>query len=52
MPKDLFLLTEFQLRSIHLSIGPTSFPIISLAKLAGKRVLLEFLTLVESYWRL
>ena len=52
MSEDLFLLTDFLLRSTHLSTGPASFPIISIVQMARKRVLLEFSTLVERYWRL
>ena len=39
-------------RNSGLSTGASSFPIISVVKLARKQVLLEFLTLVERYWRL
>ena len=36
MRKDSFLLTDFLLRSTHLSKGTASFPIISVVKLARK----------------
>ena len=51
MPEDKFLQTDFLLRSTRFT-GPASFVIISIVKLARKRVLLEFSTLVERYWRL
>ena len=51
MLEDSFLLTEFLLRS-HLSKGTASFPIISIVKLARKRVVLEISTPVEQYWML
>ena len=35
-----------------MEVGPASFPIISIEKLARKRVLLEFSTLPDGYWRL
>ena len=34
----------------YLNTCPASFPIISIVKLARKRMLLEFSTLVERYW--
>ena len=40
------------MRSIHLSAGRASVPIISIVKLARKLVLQEFSTLVERYWKL
>ena len=52
MSSGQFLLTDFLLTSTHFSTSTASFPIISIVKLARKRVLLEFLTLVERYWRL
>ena len=52
MPKNKFLLTDFLQRATHLNTGPASFPIISIVKLAKKRVFLEFSTLDERYRRL
>ena len=46
------MLTYFLLRYTQLSIGPVSFPIISIVKWTRKRVLIEFSALAERYWRL
>ena len=44
VPWDKILVTDFLLRSIHLSEGPVSFPITSIVKIAKERVLQEFST--------
>ena len=46
------MLIDFLLRPIYLSQGPVSFPIISMVKMARKRVLQEMLTPVKRYKRL
>ena len=52
MPSDTILLIDFLLRPIHLSKGPVSFPIISIVKMARKRVLQIILTPVKRHKRL
>ena len=47
MPLDWFQLTDLLLGPTHLSPGPASFPIISIVKVARKRMLLEVSTLLK-----
>ena len=46
------MLIDFLLRPINLSKGPVSFPIISIVKMARKRVLQEISTPIKMYKQL
>ena len=52
MPWDTNSFINFMLRPIHLSKGPISFPIISIVKVARKRVRQEISTPVKRYYGL
>ena len=52
MPLGTILLIDFLQRLIILSKGPVSFPIISMVKMARKRVLQEISTPIKRYKRL